>query len=106
MSTASITLIRDDQPQRAAGLVWEEPPNKNHRPGKYAAIAAALRERPGQWAVIRTYPAEQSKRGWGFANTIREGKLVDFRHGFESCARTVDGQVRVYVRFAPVQVTT
>lgn len=98
MTIASITTLRDTQPQ-PAGLVWENPPAKTGRPGKYAHIAAALRERPGDWAIIRTYPAEQSKRAWGFANTLREGKLIDFRHGYEAAARTIDGQVRVYVRY-------
>lgn len=106
MSTASITILRDDQPERAAGLVWETPPDTHHRPGKYATIAAALRERPGQWAVIRTYPSDQAKRGWGFANTIREGKLVDFRDGYEAAARTVEGHVRVYVRYMPTEVSS
>ena len=99
MSNATITLLRDDVP-RPAELVWEEPPATHGRPGKYAAIAAALKARPGQWAVLRTYPAHESKRGWGFAGAIRDGKLIDFRDGFEALARTVDGQVRVYVRYA------
>lgn len=105
MSTASITILRDTNPA-PAGLVWEEPPTQKGRPGKYATIAAALKERPGKWAVLRTYPSEHAKRGWGFANTIREGKLIDFRDGFEAAARTVDGQVRVYVRFQPVAEVT
>lgn len=103
MSIASITTLRTDTPPQPSGLVWEEPPAKAGRPGRYAGIAAALKERPGQWAVIRTYPSEQARRGWGFASQIREGKLIDFRNGFEAAARTVEGQVRVYVRFVPIQ---
>ncbi|WP_109507309.1 hypothetical protein [Nocardioides speluncae] len=98
MSVASITILRD-QVAKPAGLVWEDPPAKDSKPGRYAAIAAALRERPNSWAVIRTYPADQGKKGWGFASSIRNGKYLDFRHGFEASARTVDGQVRVYVRY-------
>lgn len=97
MTATPITVLRDRTPQ-PAGLVWEEPPTRT-RPGKYAPIAAALRENPGRWAVLRTYPTTQGKRAWGFATAIRQGKFADLRQGFEACARTVDDQVRVYIRY-------
>lgn len=97
MSVATITTLTDRAP-KPAGLVWEEPPARSGE-GRYAEISAALRARPGQWAVIRTYQGEQKKRGWSFASHVNSGKLIDFpADGFEACARTVDGQVRVYVR--------
>lgn len=99
--SATITVLRDTA-ITPAGLVWEDPPAKKNQSGKYAALAAALRERPGQWAVVRTYDTTQSKRAWGFCGSIRVGKLVDLRGGFEAVARTVGSEVRVYARFAPV----
>ncbi|MGH3498213.1 MAG: hypothetical protein ACRDP1_12200 [Nocardioidaceae bacterium] len=100
MTTATITILRDDDGPRPAGLVWETPPDTRTKPGKYAAIARALRDHPGEWAILRTYPTG-SRRGWGFAGAIRQGKLADLRSGYEAVARTVDGQIRVYVRYAP-----
>lgn len=98
MSQATITTLTGRNPQ-PAGLVWEEPPLRNAVAGRYAEIVAALRANPGKWAVVRTYPPERKKAGWSFVGTITSGRLLDFRGGtFEACARTVDGQVRVYVR--------
>lgn len=98
MSSASITILRDDQTPTPAGLVWEEPPARKNQPGKYAPIAAALRERPNSWAFVRAYPSY--KAASGFAGAVRSGKLVDFRGGgFQSRVVTIDGQARVYLRF-------
>lgn len=101
MTTATITTLTDRITQ-PAGLVWENPPAKVAE-GKYASVAAALKARPGQWAVLRTYEGANSHRGWKFAAAIRSGKLVDFREGFEATSRTIDNQVRVYVRYQPLQ---
>lgn len=102
MSSASITILRDDQTPQPAGLVWEQPPTRAKKAGRYAAIAAALRERPGQWAVIRTYPTY--KKAGGFAGAIRAGKLVDFRDGrYEVQVHTVEGAARVYVRWVEAE---
>lgn len=98
MSTTPITTLRTVSPT-PAGLVWENPPEKTPT-GQYADIAAALRDHPSRWALIKTFPTAQAKRGWTFSGAIRTGKLVDFRGGgFEAKARSVDGQVRVYARF-------
>src|SRR5438132_13319078 len=101
MSSATITLLppigRQAQP---AELVWEEPPADGRaRNGQYAPIASALRQQPCRWACIRTYTREQARRGWHFASQINAGKYADFRTGFEARSRTVDGHVRVYVRY-------
>lgn len=100
MSVTPITVLRDTEPA-PAGLVWERPPARTRKSGQYAGIAAALKERPGEWAIIRTYPTY--KRAGGFAGAIRAGKLVDFREGrFEVQVHTVDNSARVYVRYQPV----
>lgn len=103
MTAAPITTLRAVAPT-PAGLMWENPPQKTPV-GAYAEIAEALRQNPNRWAVIKTFPVSESKRGWGFAGSIRSGKLLDFREGFEANARTVDGQVRVYVRFVGAERT-
>ncbi|WP_293783610.1 hypothetical protein [uncultured Aeromicrobium sp.] len=97
MTAAPITVLRprDVSP---AGLVFEEPPARTNV-GRYAEIAAALRERPGRWAVVKTWPAERKKAAWSFASHVNSGKLADMRGGFEATARTIDGQTRVYVRY-------
>ena len=73
------------------------------RPGWWSRPGIpALRERPGQWAVIRTYPTY--KKAGGFAGSIRAGKLVDFRDGtYDVQVHTVDGAARVYVRYVDPQ---
>ena len=101
MNPATETDLRNEQTPTPAGLVWEEPPTKTGQPGKYAGVAAALQERPGQWAFVRAYPTY--KKAGGFAGAVRTGKLIDFRSGgFECRVVTVDGQARVYIRFQPV----
>lgn len=98
MTTATITTLRSDQTPQPSGLVWEQPPARARKTGAYAGIAAALRERKGEWAVIRTYPTY--KKAGGFAGAIRAGKLVDFRDGtYEVQVHTVNDVARVYVRF-------
>lgn len=97
-----------DQTVTPADLIWEDPPALKTATGRYAKIAAALRGKPGQWAVLRTYGATpgQKRRGWGFASSINGGKFIDFRSTiaghYEATARTSgDGTIRVYVRFVP-----
>jgi hypothetical protein len=100
--SAAITLLQPTEPT-PVGLVWENPPTPTRNTGKYVAIAAALKNNPGRWAVIRSFDKAQSKRAWAFSGTINRGKLVDFREpSFECIARTVGNEVRVYVRYQPV----
>lgn len=99
MSTTTITTLRDTTPT-PDGLLWENPPTLNQRPGKYSGLAAALRENPSKWAMVRQCPTH--KTAAGFAQNIRSGKFVDFRDGnYEAVVRTVDGSARVYVRYLP-----
>lgn len=103
MSTAPITLIRTHD-DRTAGLIWEEPPTRQST-SKYDAIAAALKAKPGQWAIFKTYPAEQKSRAWGWVTRIHSGKTAAFPRGkFEARSATVGDEARVYVRFIGEQV--
>lgn len=106
-----ITLNPAERAVTPADLVWETPPARKSRPGVYTAVAAALRDKPGQWAVVRTYTSQQRRRAWHFVTVVNSGRLIDFRANlagrFEAVARTVDdGTTRCYVRYLPGIDTT
>ncbi|WP_413800117.1 hypothetical protein [Streptomyces iranensis] len=71
---------------------------------KHHAIAAALKERPGEWAVVQR---SVSAAGAGStAQAIRTAKLAAYAPAgsFEAVSRTVkgengDGEHRIYARF-------
>ncbi len=99
----SVITLHQDHTPNAAELVWENPPAKTRR-SKYADVAAALKENPGQWAVLRTVDANHKKSIWSMTGHIHSGKYVDFQdpHGrFEACARTINGTTRLYARYVP-----
>lgn len=99
--TAAITLVRqhDTQP---AGLVFVDRLPERQRGGKYATVAAALRERPGEWAVIRTVGSDERHLAWRFSNAINSGKYVDMRDGYQARAISDGDATRVYARYQPV----
>lgn len=105
----SVITLHQEARTTPAGLVWENPPERA-TPGKYAAVAEALKERPGQWAIVRTITGTSKKTGWSFSNGVNAGKYADFRHDddgrFEGRCRTIDGQCRVYVRYLPTTVSS
>lgn len=61
--------------------------------------AAALRERPGEWAFVRTAASHSAAKCGAYQ--IAAGNLHSYqpRGHFEAAARTVDGEHRIYVRF-------
>ncbi|GAU66688.1 hypothetical protein SSP35_03_03360 [Streptomyces sp. NBRC 110611] len=61
--------------------------------------ARQLRERPGEWAVVRR--TETSDQAGAAAQAIRDGRLRAYRPtgAFEATARTVVGEHRVYARY-------
>lgn len=86
-----------------SAVTWQEPPaddgRAKGREPKYLDIAAALRERPGDWALI----AEET---WAtMANQIRSGGLVAFRPrgAFEARPVAIDGKpasrAQIFARF-------
>lgn len=76
--------------QRNDEYRWSAPPAEImqwHRPIKYAARAAEMREQPGEW---RQFPDAGAPRGaYNLADNIRRGRLVAFAPAawFESLAR-------------------
>ncbi|MFF2184628.1 hypothetical protein [Streptomyces sp. NPDC058155] len=64
----------------------------------HAAVAAALKAKPGQWAVVKVVASE--KAGRVLAGHIRTGKSVAYmRDSFEAEYRNVDDEHRVYARY-------
>lgn len=96
-----ITLYKESTPT-PEHLVWENPPEKP-RTGKYAGIAAALKQRANDWAVLATFTAEKKARAWHLSNSINTAKPIDFKPTetghFEAVTRTIGDTSRVYIRF-------
>ena len=86
----SPTVIFEDLPQskRAGG-----------RPSRHATIAAALRDRPQEWARIHVSTSRSG--AYSVAHQVRHGLLPAYlpaRH-YEAKGCTVDGEFRVYARY-------
>lgn len=87
-----------------------QPPGVNRRKahgkggGKrvYLAESQQLKEAPWRWAILRRDFGTQEAAGT-LANYIKNGQLAAFRPRgfFEAVSRTVDGEFRVYARYAP-----
>lgn len=75
------------------------------KPGRSAArelhslIAAQLRQRPGQWALIAT--RSSASTAGSTAHSIRTGKIKPYgpEGTYEAAARTVDGEHQVHARY-------
>jgi hypothetical protein len=83
-------------------LPWEEPPASTvgaARPSRWTKVAAALRERPGQWALVRT-----DSRSTADAANVRRGTIAAFRPAgaFEAKSRVnADGTFSIWARYNP-----
>lgn len=53
-----------------------------------------LKTKPGEWAVIRTYPREQQRAAHNYASHIARGRFPAFK-GCDAVARTVGDIVEV-----------
>ncbi|MFE0101193.1 hypothetical protein [Streptomyces sp. NPDC059009] len=82
-------------------LRFEEPPPRTWRQGRvdHRAAAAALRKRPGEWAMVGTYASANA--ACGAAHRIKTGTYRAYvpTGTFEATTRTVDGEARLYVRY-------
>ena len=74
-----------------AEIIWQTPPVRTGRgraPGAAAAFVAALKERPGEWAI---YPNSDNS---AMATTLKR------RYGVETTVRKQpDGKFNIYVRW-------
>lgn len=79
---------------------WEEPA---HVEVDWYAIAAELRARPGEWALIRKLPPNY-EAPQGTARLIRDGRLPAFAPGgsFDADAEITAEAVLIYARYAAV----
>jgi hypothetical protein len=87
---------------------WEAPPPRAAKGGggpragyvhrNWEIIGAALRARPGEWAVACNAPSAIT--AGTIANHIRRGIYTRMGEGpFNAVSRTVEGQHRVYARY-------
>ena len=82
-----------------SSLVWEEPPAS--RGGRAVSarqleIAAALREKPGEWAKVAS-----GEKNDGLASSIRRSTGASFRDGVYEArsVKTGEKQYDIYARF-------
>lgn len=76
---------------------FEEPAHDAYRQS-VAAFTAALRNKPGQWALFGKYTTAGSMRQGAYE--IRHGIRPHFQGGgFQAEARTMLGEFRVYARY-------
>lgn len=105
MSTGAVSIVPGQRiPNRGIKIVWEEPPAPSHGSSSspYDGFAEALRQRPGQWAVLKEIPRTHAKRGWALASRINQRRGTHWSSGeFEAAARSVGDVVKVYVRYQP-----
>lgn len=80
-------------------VIWKDPDARgtvtsgaNRRPNvglSYAEEAAELRRRPGDWALILEFSAEDRASAYNTVNGIKSGRLAAFRPGGQFDAKTV-----------------
>lgn len=95
-----MTLLRfEDPPTRRAAPGTHAPTTRRGSVLKHRAIAAALRERPGEWALVGTYCRINSSST--MATRIKMGQLSAYRpaYAYDATARTIDGEYRLYIRY-------
>lgn len=77
-------------------IVWAEPPfsGGGHPHGKYKAALSAVRERPGEWAMIGRHSSQT-------AVNIKRGLVAGAERGeFDAVGRNQkDGKADIYVRY-------
>jgi len=82
-------------------MKWEDPPSlpRVDPPGVHSNIAAELKNRPGNWALVGTYAAASVSSSMAYQ--IRTGRLPTYlpTGSFEAKARTVGREHRVYARY-------
>lgn len=90
----------------SAIIRWEPPPAERTKPRRIAqweGVAADLRERPGEWALIAT--------GVEHANTAGQINAARIRcfapaGAFEAQRQLVDGEIRVYARYVAEEASS
>lgn len=82
-------------------LEWKEPPrSKTGRTGVWLPLLEALRERPGEWALLRSYSRRNS--GVNAVTDLKRGRATQTYDpkDYEFTTRsTSDGGVDVYGRY-------
>lgn len=78
-------------------LGWEDPPPQNTRgsSGAYERVVAALRKKPGKWAVVREVAKKTAASGMGSYFQYVKTRLP----GCEVVSRTQGDVTRIYARW-------
>jgi hypothetical protein len=77
-------------------IVWKEPPPKVSR-SKWAELLAPLKERPGEWAMVKT---GEPKRISGLRQRLAKAQSI--RGQFELRSHTVSDELaELYARYQP-----
>lgn len=79
----------------APNIVWQDPPPDGRTVTNWNAVAAALRARPGEWALVASGVSSS------LATQIRSGRRVAFRpaRSFDATSRKrPDGKHDIYAR--------
>lgn len=83
-------------------MIFEDPPEIDRvRPDgpKHTRIAAALRDRPGEWAIVKTTLTHGAAAA--AAHQIKTGRLSAYapEGSFDAVSRTVEGKHTVYAKY-------
>lgn len=94
-----MAAAKNSKVTETSSLTWEEPPTA--RGGRAVSarqqeIAAALKEKPGEWAKVATGETND-----GLATSIRKSTGVSFRDGVYEArsVKTGDKQYDIFARF-------
>lgn len=65
----------------------------------HVVIAAALADRPGEWAIVKEAKTQSAANAAAFQ--IKTGRISSYAPAgtYEAVSRTVDGKHRVYARY-------
>lgn len=81
--------------------IFETPPCAHRPTTTWASRLTPLINRPGEWARVHEWPADNRRRAYATAYQLRAGVLrtpaSDGAWEFRAC--TVDGTARLYARF-------
>lgn len=86
---------------------WESPPiESRNRRGRganrdIATILNEISERPGEWAVVKSYVLDRRTAALSWARNLRLKN-----NGYETLVGERDGEARVYVRYVGTAPTT
>lgn len=73
----------------------------NAKKSKSEKIFDALKANQGKWAEYRSFPTEKRLNAYVFASSVKANryKFLAANKGVEATVRTIDGEVKLYLRW-------